>query len=54
MDKENIFKKTEECYLRKEELYFIYREYEWMFKNIYKHKFFKKFLMQINFLKISK
>ena len=32
---------SEECFSRKEELYLICKEYEWMSKNIYKHKFFK-------------
>ena len=33
---------SEECFSRKEELYFICKEYEWMSKNIYKHNYFKK------------
>ena len=42
----NIFSKklelnSEECNSRKEELDFICKEYEWMYKNIYKHNFFK-------------
>ena len=32
---------SEECDSRKEELNLICKEYEWMSKNIYKHKFFK-------------